>query len=434
MRRFIVSAAILATLAGSSTARDITLTEALRLAEEHSHRLKQSQARTEAASQSLRAARSERFPTLSAAAAASYIDEVPRMEIGLPGLGSISRDFGTRETYQADLRLTVPLLTGGRISSAVDMAQAGRQYADASAQIDTDLLYYQTRLDYFGLYRALELRQAAQASLRRTEIIRKDVISRYEAGAADSVDLLESDLAHTRATFAVTQADIDLRAQEIRLLVRLGQPAGDQLDPADSLPEPPDQLDTLELSSGHPELDAAQAVIALGQAQVNSENSGFFPSLAASGGYSYGRPNLDRFANDWNDYWTVGAQLNWSFNLGFKTTARKRAAQYDLRAACSHRDDVTETLTRETDLALERLRLAHRRWLSSRDEYNLTSANYRLARIQHQSGVLSANRLLEIEAALTLAESSLAAARVDFYIAQSGYFYTLSSDKLGKGI
>jgi len=48
--------------------------------------------------------------------------------------------------------------------------------------------------------------------------------------------------------------------------------------------------------------------------------------------------------------------------------------------------------------------------------------------------VMSSNRLLELETTLTQAESSLATAVADYYIAESGYLYAIGSENLGKGI
>ena len=97
-------------------------------------------------------------------------------------------------------------------------------------------------------------------------------------------------------------------------------------------------------------------------------------------------------------------------------------------------DNVAETITRESDLAYEQLKLAHQRYQSAATEWRLAGANYELAREQHRNGALTSNRLLEIEAALTQAEASLAAFKVDFYIAQSAYYFALADERLGKGL
>jgi len=108
--------------------RELSLDQALQLAEAHSHRLKEAKADLSAATESLAAARAERFPTLSLDARAGYIDNVPSLDIDIPGFVSLSRDFGTSETYQTDLRLAMPLYTGGRISSNIEMARRTESY------------------------------------------------------------------------------------------------------------------------------------------------------------------------------------------------------------------------------------------------------------------------------------------------------------------
>jgi len=419
---------------GWSYARELTLDQALQLARAHSWQLKKAQAETQSSIESLAAARAERFPTLTAAATASFVDDIPQLELAVPGLGSINRDLGSTESYQTDLRLTIPLYTGGRIKAAVRLAAAGRDYREALELAHLDQLYYQTRLDYFGLYRSAKLREAAEASLTRTDIIRQDVLSGFQAGVADSVDLLDADLSRTRALFAAEQASMNVRAANIKLAVRLGLAAGDQLTIADTLPDPTHELELEKPEIMRAELAAADASIGMSRARVTAEKSGLLPSLALFGGYSYGKPNGNFFANEWRDYWTAGANLSWSFNLGLKTTSKTRMAGYDLEAARRQRDDIAETLFREVDLALEQLGLAHSRYLSARREFEITSRNYQLARSRHHNGVLSSNRLLEIETALAQAESSLAAAKVDYYIAQSAYWYAFGSDQLGKGL
>jgi len=421
-------------LAGAASARELTLEQALRLAEEHSHALKEAEATREAAEKSVSAAKAERFPTLSLEATARYVDEVPSLDINLPGLVSLSRDFGSNESYQTDLRLSIPLYTGGRLSSAIALARSTRDYRTAMATIARDQLYLETRLDYLGLHRAIEQHQAAQASLRRAEIIQNDIRSNYEAGAADSVDLLDVRLAFTKAESLVKQAEINVKAQTIRVLSRLGLPVNEQLVLSDTLPDPPETLTKPGSVTFRPELEAAESIVRLNQARLKNERAGFFPTLAAYGGYSYGKPNIAPFRNEWNDNFSVGARLQWSLNLGGGVVSRKKAASFDLEAARRHHNNVAESLTRESDLAYERLRLAHEQFLTSRTEHQIASANYAFARVQYHNGALTSNRLLEIEAALSQAEASLAAARVDFHVAQSAYYYAVADAKLGKGI
>ncbi len=421
-------------VARTGCGRDLTLDQALRLAENHSYRLKQARAGAQVAESGTSIARSERLPTLSASASARYTNEVAALTVGLMPGTTFRRELGTNETYQTDLTLTLPLYTGGRISSAIDLADANLAYWEALEQIDRDRLYYQTRLDYLGLQLAAAQRHTAQSSLKRMQVIHGDVSNRFKSGVADSVDLLESRLALTRAEFAVTRADLNSRSRQIQLLTRLGLDPSEEINPVDTLPEPSPIMGLPETGGSRPELAAATASIGMRQAQVNLEKAEYFPTLSGYTGYSYGKPGYDMFANEWKDNITVGAQLNWSFNLGNKTGARKRSALQNLEASRHYREDVNETLNRDVRLATEQLHLAYEKHASTSDQHSLTVRSYQLAQVQHREGALSANRLLEIEAVLTESEFALVAARVDFYLAQSRYFYTVGSEKLREGI
>lgn len=425
---------LMALLPVVASARDLTLEQALQIARDHNQLLNKSVAETQSASEALAAAKAGRFPTLSATAYANFVDNIPTMDLTIPGLGTMHRDLGSKETYQSDVRLTLPVYTGGRLSSAIRQAESGRDYRQALQQAELDNVYYKARLDYFTLCRSLKLKEAAEASLKRTEIIRHDVESSFEAGVADSVDMLEADLSHTQASFAAEQAAMNVRSSTIKLISLLGLDPAASVTVTDTLPDPqpPTMPKIPEITRG--ELLAADASISLNKARISAQKAGYLPSLSLVGGYSYGKPNGNFFANDWRDYWTAGVNLNWSFNLGFETKSKTRAAQYDLEASRRQRDDLSESFNREAGLAAEQLDLAYTRYESARREYQITSRNYELARAQHHNGVLSSNRLQEVQTALTQAESSLAAAKVDFYLAQSAYWFACGSDNLGKGI
>ena len=414
-------------------ARDLTLQQALDLAEQHSFILKKARANNSAAQHELKAAGAERFPTLSLAGNASYISKTAEMDINIPNLVSLQREIGSKERYQTDLRMTVPLFTGGKISSGIDIASASVQYAEALVQAGQDQIDYMTRLEYLNLHRSDRMVEAALAAQKRTSIISDNVKSLYEAGTADSVDLLEARLAVSKAQLAVDQAQTGRRSSEIRLATLLGLETSESLNVMDKFPEPSLEKSPSTLSDSKPELIAAEANILLMKSRRQLARSDYWPSLNAYGGYSYGKPNIDQFNASWNGYWTVGANLSWSLNLFGKTAGKTQAQQYYLEAARSDRDQTRENLEKDINLNFEQMSLAYAAYQNAREQYKIAEDRYRLARQQHSNGVLTTNRLLETEADLTAAEALLAAAEADFYIAQSSYFYALGSDKIGKG-
>lgn len=164
-------------LGEAGAARTVTVSQAVQAALAHSHLLRQSQAQWDAAEAALSRSRAERWPTLSLASVANYNSEVAQLELQLPPPlnMSISRSMGDHERYQNDLRLTVPLYTGGRLGSGVAAASYASDYRRFLVESDRQDIALQACQEYYLLAGADALIAVAQASLKRTEVMLSDV-------------------------------------------------------------------------------------------------------------------------------------------------------------------------------------------------------------------------------------------------------------------
>ena len=116
-------------------------------------------------------------------------------------------------------------------SGGIELAEASAVYANALREADGRRLDFMTEREYFTLLRATRMIEVAEAALARARVMRDDVHTLLEAGAADSVALLEADLALTRARFGLRRAAHDRREAAVRLATYLGLPCGEPLDP-----------------------------------------------------------------------------------------------------------------------------------------------------------------------------------------------------------
>jgi outer membrane protein TolC len=426
---------MIVTCTGVVSARDLSLPQALQLAREHSFAIKKASAQREAYDQNLKAAMAERFPTLSLTSIASYKNNVASLDLAIPGAPPIHREIGTKDVYQTDVRLSVPLFTGGKLSGGIGMASATRDYYSALENAGVDEILLTTRVAYLSLYKADKEIATAQAALKRANLMRSDVQSLYDAGAADSVDILEATLAVSNAQMRVTAMQNDRRQKEIELETLLGVDPEEQITVTDK-PQPPDtsSINYTGIAATKPELMAAKSSEEISKHLVALNKSDYFPTLSAFGGYSYGKPNIDQFHNDFNDYFVVGASLNWSFNIGGRTPHKVSMARLQAQAANNIYDQVQEQLDEQARVALENLKLTYQRYVTASTNYRVASDNYRLAHDKYTQGVLPSNRLLEIEASLSEAEATLASTQVDYYIVASQYYYVTGSAQLEKGL
>jgi outer membrane protein TolC len=417
-----------------AAAREIDLAEATELALDHSLSLKRAIAVREAFYAAHRAAVAEQFPTLSATASATYRSDVSTLSLSIPGFPTLMRELGTEENFLTDVRLSVPLYTGGRIAATSSASEASFEAAAASEQQISEAVRYQTEVEYLNLCRADRVVEAAAAAVGRARTVERDVAARYTAGTADSMDLLDARLAVSRSGLDLQRAQTDRRSAELRLLTLLGLATSESLTVADSLLTPtPPSASRHDRHLNKAELEVAAAQIEQSRSLIKQARSELLPILSAYAGYTYGKPNLDMTGETWNDYYQVGVNISWSANLGGKTGRSITRMRHLYDAARSDSSAIAEQLWRDATIKWEQWQLAYERFSTAAEAAQIATAGYRLASERHRQGVLSSNRLLEAEAALTAAEADASAAVVECYLAEAAYNYSIGSSDTTKG-
>ena len=304
----------------------LTLDQAIAQALEHSYTIKSAAHDSAGARQQLKSAQADRFPTLSLDAVSFAVNKLQSFNVPIPGGPSI--ELGSKKTYQADFKLSVPLFTGGKISGNIGRYRAATDAAHANVETRRLETGYQTRRAYLGLMLADVTLKSVQASQKRLDIIKTDIQNLFDNGLADSTDILETDLAYQKI---LLQADYQNTARTnaaAALNKLLGNPESDNIVLSEPLHDPPATVApmTSDEKINRPELEALRANKDAAQNVSRLATADYFPNLSAYGGYSVGKPNKDLFNKTWNDYFSVGLALNWSFNLGGKKLHNKSAA------------------------------------------------------------------------------------------------------------
>lgn len=182
------------------------LTELLERAYAQRSDLDAEKARLEAAQQSIRVARSGRWPTVTlnsgyssgytSASAFGVLDQLDQRRGGSIGLG-----------------ISVPLFDQGSVHAATRRAELQMQ----SALIDLESLQndvgLQVRRAYLDYGAAREQLSAAQAQQRAAELALQASQDRYQAGAATLVELSQARASHVQAASALVSARYNLLFQ-----------------------------------------------------------------------------------------------------------------------------------------------------------------------------------------------------------------------------
>jgi outer membrane protein len=410
----------------------LSLEETIRLSGEHSFNVAGAHSDSLAAIYDLGAARALRYPTLSLAATSFYNNKLQSIELPFQKL-----TIGIHNNYQADFRFTLPLWTGGRIGGQIDIQTALADVRGDNLEVARLTNAYNTRRAYLGLLAAEAMGKASDASYARVKLIGEDTQNRYINGIADSVDILEADLALQRAFQAQderTTAIINARA----LLSRLVGLAPDAVIVSDSIPIPDiqvyqNQRPTRE-SIERPELRVQDNRIKAANFTVNLGKANYYPTLNGFGGYSVGKPNRDMFQNKWNDYWTAGLNLNWDFNIGNKTGKNISSARQAANSVKSLKADLEDALYLQANTTYDNQLLAWRSYGFSLKQYEIAQKEYALGKQRQQAGNLSLYRLLELEADLTSSEQLFRASIINYYIAETEYLYAIGSPRIYGGL
>jgi outer membrane protein TolC len=421
-------------LAQQSAPTEMTLSEAIFRSLERSFGLEAARRDSAAAALSYGAARSLRFPELTLTARSTYKDEVPGFEIDMPPI-VLERELGGKEAYQADLEISQPIFTGGRLSNNIRAERERSLAASAAVRAEEMATAYRCRRAYLEAMLAGQLMGVAASSLERIGTIRKDVETLFENGMADSIDVLDADLALKRAEQEVADQRI---AYDLTLTVlrrETGLPQSAQIVRTEELPAPRKRL---ERSAGppmyRPELERMQRLANAAEFMASASRADYFPSLAGFARYSYGKPNQNVFDNEWNDYAMVGLRLSWSINLADRSGRSTGALAERARAARWARKELEDELTLQCERAIEQADYAFDTMNRVIRQRHLAQRKLALARERQLAGTLSTNRLLEMESEVYALHSLEVASMIRFYLAENDYLYAIGSTRIFGGI
>lgn len=419
--------------AGAGAETTLSLAEAIRRSEEHSFRIKAAHYDSMAANFDYQSARSNRMPTLSLVVYSSFVSDLPSADLGLRRV-----ELGSKENYQADIRLSLPLFTGGRLSNQIKLQRellSTKSLALESGRLKNS---YETRKAYLSLMAARSVLAAAEASLNRIKTINADVHSFYQAGLADSIDVLDADLALQQAEQLVDDKATAVRNASAALAKQLGLAMDEKINTTEQIPLPRiehysiDEVKAVDID--RPELKEAQVRVKVGKYAERLNSASYLPTLSGFGAYSAGKPNRDMFNKDWDDFFIGGVMLNWEFNIGGKVNSSIQSARAVTNSARMLLQELEASLALQANTALQNLKLAYRVFTVSQREYETAMHKFRLAGEKQKAGRLAVNRLLELEAELAAAEQAFRTSMLNFYIAENDYLYAVGSPRLYGGL
>ncbi|MBY0525233.1 MAG: TolC family protein [Gemmataceae bacterium] len=388
---------LLALHAAPMPARAESLEEAWNIALAVNQRLRASGELTEAAEESLAAARAGRLPSMTNVEGYYTLSSRPAYKADLGFLGNLPIPFSQQSYFSSANSITQPLFTSGRLHNTIAAAQAGVH----AAQSDESRLALDLKLNvaeaYVNVLYAQRLNEVADANVTDLAAhvrIVEDLIKQKQRVRGDRL-AAEVQLADARQQALQTRNQLDIaRAAYNRYLGRpLCEPVGlDDLE-LPALPEDCDAL-TAEALAQRPELAALSHQQEGLHRQADAVRAEVKPQVAAQGAFLY-------FQNQYlvqDSFWIANIGVRWDLDAGV-TKHRARALDRRASATAAERADLESQIALQVRQALLDAETAIQRVQTTRVAIEQADENLKAAVDRYKNGVGTNTEVLD---ALTL--------------------------------
>ena len=281
MTRFLALALLVPTLLSAqadTTARPITLDEAVRLARRNSPLAVQTRGEMRASRADVRAAYFAFIPNIGVSASSTwrrgqFVNEAGRLF-----------DFtGKAKSYSDGLGATIDVFDGGRRFFDLKSARARLDAADARDVLQDYTVALDVKVQYFEVLAAREAEQAARAQLAEAEQQLRVSTVRFSAGAASRSDSLRSLVAVGNARLAILDAEnrIQLANASLTRLVGAGFPLTATADASDEPPLEISDEQLMAMADAGPYVRQAEADHSAARAVSRANRTRYLPSVSA---------------------------------------------------------------------------------------------------------------------------------------------------------
>lgn len=410
-RALIASAALLV----AQPAHAETLREAIAVAYVTNPELAEARARQDAREEAPEQARAEGRPTLSADAGAGY-DHL--------GLG---------EAGSANLTGTIPIWTGGRVSSAVRAANADVAAGEQRVRDREAAMLERVVFAYADLLFAQEAVEIARIGIERLDRQMEEAQLRFDLGEATRTDVaqLRAQRASVVANLADAEAALVSAAAAYRAVV--GENPGDlvaDIPPPQALPQNL-AVARAAAESSNPLLLEQMRIADASAARIDRERAARAPSVDLAGGYGRGAQFADGDLRGFESAATIGLSFRMPIFTGGLVPSRVREAEATYRAERFATAAVEREVIRIVDTAWASLLAARLRLEANKEGLDAAELALNGVRAEYEFGLRSTIDILIAEQSYRAAQLALARSRSDLLIAQAAVLR--ASGRLDRG-
>ena len=399
--------------APAATVMEMTLDQAVQLALTNNPSGRIAVFDYEAAKGALTAARSYRWPTISATHRDAWNWAGAEANRNNKSIGNDPNYVS--DQFSNSISFSWILWSGNKIESQISQAKLSLDSSRWGIAAARQLLKYNATDAYFKFMAARDAVKLAQESVTRLERYLQDVKLQFEVGVVAKVDVLRSEveLAKAKQTLIEAQNAYDITMANLNNV--MGLPLTTELKVKGELSYSKFEQDLavcVDLAlRQRPEIfqytDAAKSA----QEGITATKAGYLPSVSAT--YTNGWSN-DQFPGGNNHNWTVYLSTSWTFlDSGLTAGNVKKAVETYHKAQEQLRQtvDSVQLDVRSTYLSLKS---AEQSIQTSSAAVGLAEEDYGIKVIRYQAGVGTNLDVLDAQVALTTAKNNYLKAMYDY--------------------
>ena len=402
-----------------TAATPITLTEAIRLAQQNAPATVQARGVIQTSSLSVKQAYSAFLPSISVSAGTSN-QRGDRFDTQ----GRLVPFVGNPTNYSTGMNASLQLFDGGRRFFDIKKTKADVSAAEASEVTQRYQVALQVKQQYYNILAARESESAAKAQIDQANLQLRAASLRLRAGVATTSDSLRSVIQLGNARLALLTAVNNLSLGNATLTRLVASPRPVTATPADTLDQQvviPSLAELEPLVQKAPLVEQADAELRSAEAASRSAKTAYLPTVNMN--FSRGGSGVDPAFGLGDGRYAYNQSLN--FSLSFPLFNGLTREVNVLRAAVA--EDNAEVTLRDARLqAHQTLVQALGQMTTAGEQVGINAASVAAAvedlRVQQRRYELGASTLLEVltsQSQLDAARTALIRARFDYRVAKA---------------
>jgi outer membrane protein len=409
----------------------LTLEKCLELALSQNPYYLASQERTDAAEARVRQAAAQFFPSLNLQGLQNLDEKVFVLEFPsfIPGGRPTRMAIDFTKDYQFAFNFTLPLYTGGRLTSGYRSAKFGYLSTQESARQTTNETILNVKRGYYNYLLAKQLVGVTEEALSLAEKTLENVKNMYEVGMSSRLDLLRVEVRVANLKPPVIQARNNVAVAELSLKTLLGLDVAQPVEVVGEMTYAPVQVNLDESIAkaleNRPELSQVRYQRDIAGEMIKIARADLLPTLAVSGGYNTWADRFVFTKNTWQSFYAFNLVLNIPIFNGLQTPAKVAESKAQIRELEFAEKGLVNNIKFEVQAAYLTMLNAQEALRSQEKNIDAAQESVRVAELNYNEGLITITDL-------GAAQVALSDARINYL--RAIYEYDVSLAQLEKAV